>query len=346
MSVHRLGLPSRVEMYTSVLLFPMKWLHALPALSLFLLICGCGPQIPGSDSRSESLAEARKGFQTRLLRHERESGPAPEPPQQLFRLVRYTSPAGQLAAYVSPPPGDGKRHPIVLWITGGFSNSIDEVSWTRFPPNNDQSASAFREAGLLMMYPSFRGGNDNPGSKEDLFGEVDDVLAAVSYVSQLDYADPDRIYLGGHSTGGTLALLAAECGNRFRAVFSFGPVGDVRGYGDDTIPFDSSIPKESLLRAPGRWLKSIQNPTYVFEGTDGRTNIKSLGIMSKSEHPEGVHFHPVAKADHFSTLAPVTHLIAQKILADTGPSVNIAFTDEELAKAVASYPGSAKAKHN
>ena len=29
-----------------------------------------------------------------------------------------------------------------------------------------------------MMFPSLRGGNNNPGSKEGFFGEVDDVLAA------------------------------------------------------------------------------------------------------------------------------------------------------------------------
>ena len=28
------------------------------------------------------------------------------------------------------------------------------------------------------------------------------------------------IYLGGHSTGGTLVLLVSECTDRFRAIFS------------------------------------------------------------------------------------------------------------------------------
>ena len=36
-----------------------------------------------------------------------------------------------------------------------------------------------------------------------------------SHVAKLPYVDPARIYLGGHSTGGTLALLVAEIGGRF-----------------------------------------------------------------------------------------------------------------------------------
>jgi hypothetical protein len=43
----------------------------------------------------------------------------------------------------------------------------------------------------------------------------------------------------------------------------------------------------------------------------------------------------VAKATHFSILRPLSRLIAQKILQDTGPAPNIAFTEQEIASAVA-----------
>lgn len=80
------------------------------------------------------------------------------------------------------------------------------------------------------MSPSLRGGNTNPGVKEGFLGEVDDVLAAANYFEKQKYVDPKRIYLGGHSTGGTLVLLVSEGSPRFRAVFSFGPAGDVSGW--------------------------------------------------------------------------------------------------------------------
>jgi len=43
-----------------------------------------------------------------------------------------------------------------------------------------------------------------------------------------------------------------------------------------------------------------------------------------------VHFLAVSGANHFSILAPTTHLIASKVLHDEGPAANVACTAEEL----------------
>jgi dipeptidyl aminopeptidase/acylaminoacyl peptidase len=254
---------------------------------------------------------------------------APLPPLDLFRLVTYST-AGRLPAYVSLDPKAGVKHPAIIWLAGGFSNSISEIAWTPGPPANDQSATAYREAGIVMMYPALRGGNDSTVFKEGFYGEVDDVLAAADYLSKVDYVDPERIYLGGHSTGGTLALLVAESTDRFRAVFCFGPVADVGGYGDGVLPFDMSDPKELELRNPARFLQSIRDATFVFEGTGGRSNILSLRMLMRLPHPDCVHFYPVSGVDHFAILHPLNRLIAQKILADAGPKTNISFSEQEL----------------
>src|SRR5262245_65351301 len=134
-----------------------------------------------------------------------------------------------------------------------------------------------------MVCPSLRGGNDNPGVKEGFFGEVDDVLAAADFLAKQEYVDPKRIYLGGHSTGGTLVLLVAECSDRFRAVFSFGPIDTVARYGPEYLPFDTCNPREIELRSPGRWLAMIKSPTFVFEGTL-QGNIRSLKVMARSSN--------------------------------------------------------------
>jgi acetyl esterase/lipase len=301
----------------------------LSFLILALLLAGCSRP----PETKVSLTQARQGFTTRLIRHETAREPVPEPPPSLFHIVRYTAPAGSLAAYLSPPPTDGKKHPVILWITGGDCNTIGDV-WKEASPDNDQTARAFRDAGILMMFPSLRGGNENPGYKEGFFGEVEDILAAADYLAKQNFVDPNRIYLGGHSTGGSLVLLTAESSNRFRAVFSFGPVEDVTLYGsilgDDFLPFDVSNNKERELRAPGRWLHSIQSPVFVFEGTQPPGNLASLQAMSGSSTNPLVHFHAVRGANHFSILAPTTRLIADKILKDEGSATNLAFTEEEL----------------
>jgi dipeptidyl aminopeptidase/acylaminoacyl peptidase len=280
------------------------------------------------------LTETRRGFQTTLAPRPSDKQPVPDPPPGLFRTVRYESPAGKLAAYLTPDPKDGKKHPSIIWITGGDCNSIDQGCWKEGPPNNDQSASAFRKAGIVMMFPSLRGGNDNPGRKEGFLGEVDDVLAAAEYLGKQEFVDPNRIYLGGHSTGGTVVLLVAESSDRFRAVFSFGPADNVAGYGPEFLPFNSANPREIELRSPGRWLASIKSPTFVFEGTV-QGNIQSLRAMAKASTNPKAHFLPVRGASHFSLLAPTTRLIAAKILQDNGTECNLTFTEEEVSKSLA-----------
>jgi acetyl esterase/lipase len=299
-------------------------------LPFLLLLAGCGLQGSGRSKRTELLPDARRGFQTKLVRQVAANQPVEEPPAEFFRSVRYKSPAGDLAAYVSQPPQDGMKHPAIIWIFGGFSNGIGATAWEESPPENDQSASAFRKAGIVMMYPSLRGGVDNPGFQEGFFGEVDDVLAAADYLAQQEFVDPKRIYLGGHSTGGTLALLVAASTDRFRAVISFGPVDDVGGYGTEVLPFDTSNDQEFDLRAPILWMHSIRCPTFVLEGTGQPGNFDAVRALDRASSNPLVQVHMVKGADHFSILAPATRLIAEKIIRDDGPTTNLAISEDEL----------------
>jgi dipeptidyl aminopeptidase/acylaminoacyl peptidase len=274
-----------------------------------------------------TLAEARRGFVTRPGGQQPPSEPVPQPPPEVFRLIKYPSAVGPLSAYLTPDPGDGKKHPAIVWITGGDCNSIGDV-WSRAPRSNDQTAAAYRAAGIVMMFPSLRGGNDNPGRREGFLGEVDDVIAAAGYAAAQPYVDPTRIYLGGHSTGGTLAMLVAETSDRFRAVFAFGPAADVRGYGGQFVYHQPGPDEETLFRSPVYWLHSVRSPLFVIEGTGG--NIDSLREMqSKSTNPQ-VRFVTVSGADHFQVLAPANEAIAAKIVADTGPNPAITLTEQDL----------------
>ena len=315
----------------------MKYI-ALVVASL-LVIAGCnqsklpqqgsgGKSVGSQASLERSLPDARRGFKTKLSRQERDGQPPPMPPKGVFQLVRFDAPVGKLAAYLTPKPPDGGKHPAIIWITGGDCNSIDDV-WSPAPPDNDQTASAYRKAGIVMMFPSLRGGNDNPGVKESFLGEVDDILAAADFLAKQEYVDPQRIYLGGHSTGGTLVLLTAACTDRFRAVFSFGPVEDVRGYGPQYCPFSMNDPQEADLRSPGLWLHSVKCPTFVFEGTL-QGNIASLQVMSQNSKNPALHFYPVNGKTHFSLLAPVNRLLAEKVLRDGGGTTNIKIEANEL----------------
>jgi acetyl esterase/lipase len=290
-----------------------------------------GAENPSQTPRPpQTLAQARSEFITSILKQESAREPVEPPPPELFTLVHYPSPVGNLAAYVSRIPNAAEKHPAIIWLLGGFSSSIGSIAWTPGEPSNDQSASTFWRSGIVTMYPSYRGGNDNPGHRESFFGEVDDVLAAAEFLSKIPGVDPRRIYLGGHSTGGTLALLATEASPRFRAVFSLGPVGNVTNYGDDTLVFDTKDKREAALRAPIRWMQGITSPTFVFEGASGRSNISSLRALSRAPHSAAVHFYPVNGADHFGTIQRLSRLIAAKILADNDKATPISFSAEEI----------------
>ena len=262
-----------------------------------------------------TLTEARRGFATRLLKKEKTRLSVVSPPPG-FELVHYKAPLGRFPAYVAVPANHHGRHPAIVWIAGGFSNSIGDTPWTSASPDNDQSARAFPQAGVLTLYPSLRGGNNNPGFKEGFYGEVSDVIAAARYLAARPDVDPKRIYLGGHSTGGTLALLTAESTGLFRAVFAFGPVAQIEGYGGEKLPFDVTDRRETALRSPILYLNAIASPTFVFEGAESPGNIDAVQAMyARSKNPR-VHFYQLPGLNHFSALAPTTPKIARNILRD------------------------------
>lgn len=311
-----------------------------PFLCSLFLVVGCRQEqsIPPPASplqKAESLSEARRGFTTKLTRKESAGVPIPAPPPQLFEIVRFDSPVGKLGALLSPDPRDGKKRPAIIWITGGDCNTVDDGVWKVLPADVDQTsraASSFRKAGISMMFPTLRGGNDNPGVREGFFGEVDDVLAAFDYLAKQPHVDPQRIYLGGHSTGGTLAVLAAASSDRFRAVFAFGPAGAVTDHSSEYLPFALKDAREVELRSPIKWLQSIKCETFMFEGAiDG--NVRALNAMKAASSNPKLHFFPVKNAGHVTVVGPVAHIIADKIETDTASAVNIAFTDDELKKA-------------
>lgn len=272
----------------------------------------------------KNLLEIRDGYTTDIMYQYNNNEKTEVPPADLFKLITYPSEVGELDAYLSIPTKPQEKLPAIIWIFGGFENSIGATAWEKAPRNNDQSARAFRENGMIMMYPSLRGGNTNPGYVEGFYGEVNDVIAAYEYLSKLSFVDKDEIYLGGHSTGGTLALLVAEATDKFKAVFALGPVGDVEGYGDDNFAFNTERRKEWKLRSPIHFLSLIKTQTYVFEGTNG--NLYSLHNLSSKNSNPYVEFYELKDKDHFDIIAPLTEMLSKQIMSPW-PGITIASDD-------------------
>jgi tartrate dehydratase beta subunit/fumarate hydratase class I family protein len=79
----------------------------------------------------------------------------------------------------------------------------------------------------------------------------------------------------------------------------------------------------------------VRKPLFVLEGTGtgvlSTTNIDALKRMRRKSKNPNIVFLPVEGADHFTILAPVTKIVAQKILQDAGPTTAIRMTEAELA---------------
>ncbi len=264
----------------------MKKIAIITLLAVFLTGCS------RTHSEDTSFKEAHDSYETVLTEEWTEDYETPVPPEGVgLELVQYDSEVGPLDAYVSVDPNDNQQHPMVIWVVGGWGNSIDEFAWTYSEWENDQTGQFFSEAGVLTMYPSFRGGNENPGYEETLYGEIDDIYSALEYAKSLPYVDPERIYLAGHSTGATKALLASEYGEGFRAVFAFGPVDDISKHNQSQFTFDLNDETEHKLRSPKYWMQDVKTPTFVIEGEDG--NADSVVGMREHTDNENLNFYVI-----------------------------------------------------
>lgn len=279
-------------------------------------------------NQNYGLLKEREGFSTQILSETSDDYSFDEPPVELMSIVQYKTPLGDMSAYLTKPNEPNKKYPAIIWITGGFpSGGAGRSVWTQSPKDNDQSAKNYWQNNVVSMYPSLRGSFGNPGVQEGFFGEVNDVLSALEYLSTVEYVDSTQIYLGGHSTGATLALLVAASTDKFKAVFALGPISDPAEYGASRQLYQQNDRREAYFRAPINFLKYIQSPTFIIEGVGG--DIDSLNELKASSKNDRLTFMPVDGANHFAVIYPVNRLVAKKIAA--GSQMALTQTEVQLA---------------
>jgi dipeptidyl aminopeptidase/acylaminoacyl peptidase len=248
---------------------------------------------------TQSYAQARQGFRTQLVHR----GPAPqtwqrEVPPAGANEVTYRSGDLNLKAWVSAPTADGARKPAVLFLHGGFAFGADD--WDQARP--------YRDAGFVVMTPMLRGENGLPGAYSMFYDEVDDVLAAAEVLAKRPDVDPQRVFVAGHSVGGTLTLLAAMTSDRFRAAASFSGSPDqvawARGQGE-LVPFAPANQHEFQMRSPLAFPKSFKCPTRVYHGSQEFLFAASSKKLATQAKAAGRDVEVVSvPGDHFSSVDP------------------------------------------
>ena len=235
--------------------------------ALLLLTAGCSapavsepipPAQSGLALSRETYLAARARFRTNLIR----LGPASEhreyptcPPDAVE--VAYSSAGGDLKAFASPVRPGAKPGPAVLFLHGGFE----------FGPGHWDLIRPFRDAGYVVLIPTLRGENGQPGTCSLLYDEVDDVLAAAEVLANRPDVDPTHLYLAGHSVGGTLTLLTALTSDRFHAAASFSAAPDVVEWSRgrfDRIPFPLDQPEEFRMRSAVAFATGFRCPVRLY----------------------------------------------------------------------------------
>lgn len=226
---------------------------------------------PGVEVQTEDYVQARARFQTKLVR----KGPPPDkgspnlkPPAGVTEIV-FPSGALNLKAWVNHPAGESRKLPTVLFLHGGWEFTCGD--WEQSQP--------YRDVGFVVLTPMLRGENGQAGHFTYYYDEVDDILAAAEYLSKQPYVDANRLFVAGHSVGGTLTLLAALASPRFCAAASLSGAPFWPEFAESkNLPFDKSDPREIQLRSPIAYASSFKCPQRMFYGT-GEASF--FGLMSR-----------------------------------------------------------------
>jgi acetyl esterase/lipase len=281
-------------------------LAILGGCALFVvLVCGGGIwlavhralQPTSFPPQTEDYAEARKHFQTRLVRQgpaPQDGGPAPPPPG--VEEVGYRSGSLNLKSWVNRKPG-ARQQPGVLFLHGGFAFDLDD--W--------EQAQPFRDAGFVVMTPILRGENMQPGNYTMFYDEVNDVLNAAEALSRLTEIDSRRLFVAGHSVGGTLALLSAQSSNRFKAAAAFSGSPDqiawLRGQ-EELAPFARNDPREMQMRSPLAFPQSFKCPTRIYFGSAEILFRPSSELLARKAKENGLDVEAASVPGDHMTAVP------------------------------------------
>ncbi len=301
----------------------MKHTQITSLILLLIVLSSCN-----NKKENKSFEQQRQEFKTTLIENSYVSdGETPIPPDSIFKIIKFNSEVGLLDAYISNNVDTTQKHPAVVWAHGGFGG-IGTWFW-----EEDSYIEGLLQSDMVVMCPSWRGENLNPGKFELYYGEVFDLNSAIKYVKNLPYVDTNRIYLAGHSSGGTLTMLTALINTDIRAAFSIG--GDPnfyngKGYGNS--PFNDKDKKEIFLRSPINFVDDIKIPIFYFEGKRSSFSAyaRKMENIAKSKNKPFKAFILLRGSDHFNIVAPLNKLIYKKIKSDTTKELGINFTKKEM----------------
>jgi len=282
-------------------------------MRLFAGILALGALVGASYAQTTYLEEWRS-FKTELIRKEKsfQKGDDLTESKDGIEPVVYVSDGMKLKALLVKGQRDkGQRKPAVVYLHGGFALSYGQM----------ERVKPFTDAGFVVLAPSWRGENGNPGYFEAFFGEVRDAKAAVRWLSKQDYVDPDRIYAFGWSVGGGIALNLSLHGDvPLKLTGSSAGLYDldlIKSWAteDDYIkfPYDYRNERENYFRLPVYNLRQMVRPHITYIGKeDGFAESKAL-VDSLYKGADTKFRLVEVPGDHMSSVAGAMRLFLKEI---------------------------------
>lgn len=226
--------------------------------------------------------------------------------------MEFLSGGNRLWGWFAMPPAtsrNGNRPvPAMVYLHGGWA----------FGAQDFEDARPFLDAGFALFVPTLRGENGNPGEFEMAYGELDDAVAAVTFLAAQPGIDRRRIAAFGHSSGGMLASLLTLVPDV--PLVLTGSAGGI--YGDDDLqsfgeiaPFDVEDSTERQFRALTAHLPEMRRPHVAFVGQSDSLAPSAViaqrnAIATRAELT--VEFIP---GDHLTSLSPAVEAFARRALA-------------------------------
>ena len=244
-----------------------------------------------------TLSEARRAYSTHLI-------VSAKAPQEYLRSavpsgaqeVVYMSGALRLKGWLSTAR-PGKSAPAVVFLHGGFA--MDDGDWA--------VAQELVKQGYIVFMPQLRAENGNAGNFEMFGGEVDDAIAAGVYLQGVPGVDPKRVYIMGHSVGGSLAILAAQMPSPYKASASLSGFARLTEWIDHfprIVPFDLKDANERAIRDPYLYVSSVRVPLFMFTEEANSYAAEANRIFCQAVAKTSDCRHAVIKGDHQTMIQP------------------------------------------
>lgn len=201
-------------------------------------------------------------------------------PNYTRHLISYPSDDLTIYGFMNTPPEEGPL-PVVLVLHGFVEPDEYEVEAYTMPYADELAKDSF-----LVIHPNYRnyppsddGSNlFRAGYAIDVLNLIDVIKAQAGKPGPLQNADPDRIYLFGHSMGGGIALRVLTVSPDIRGAALYGSMS-----GDEKRNFEKIIiwskgasgseelattPEDLERISPIYHLENITAPVSIHHGTD------------------------------------------------------------------------------